>query len=154
MAASASYLVLVVTAGLLFYIAVTDLRAYRISNDALMSLVALFFLHVALSGRWVDIHWNIALAAVTFGLLLFVYAQGLAGGGDIKLLTVAILWSGTHCVVLFLAILLVFALLHTLAAKLEWVSAQRVNGRIKIAFAPSVAAGLIGIIMAGCLAPI
>jgi Flp pilus assembly protein protease CpaA len=154
MAASASYLVLVVTAGLLFYVAVTDLRAYRISNDALVSLVALFFLHAGLSGRWVDVHWNIALAAVAFGLLLFAYAQALAGGGDIKLLTVATLWSGTHCVVLFLAILLVFALLHTLAAKLEWVSAQRVNGRIKIAFAPSVAAGLIGIFMAGCLAPI
>jgi len=153
MAANASYLILVVTAGLLFYIAATDLRAYRISNDLLIVLVVFFFLHAALSGRWVELHWNIGFAALAFGLMLFGYAQGLMGGGDVKLLTVAFLWSGIHCAVPFLLILLIFASLHTLAAKLEWLSSQRVNGRIKIAFAPSVAAGLIGIFMAGCVAP-
>ena len=43
------------------------------------------------------------------------------GGGDLKLLTVAFLWTGTHCVLPFLIVLVIFASLHTLAAKLDWV---------------------------------
>ena len=82
------------------------------------------------------------------------YAQNLMGGGDLKLMTVAFLWSRLSCAIPFLAILTVFALLHTLAAKFGWVRAQHVNGRIRLPFAPSVAAGLIGVFMAGCLAPV
>ena len=148
-----SYLVLVVTAGLLFYVAATDLRAYKIPNEMVLVLGALFFVHAALSGRWVDLHWNIGFAVVTFILMAFCYAQGLMGGGDLKLLAVAFLWSGVHCALPFLIFLVIFASLHTLAAKFEWVSAQRVDGRIKVAFAPSIAVGLIGIFVTGCVSP-
>ena len=96
---------------------------------------------------------NIGFAAAAFALMLFCYSRGLMGGGDLKLLTVAFLWTGMHCVLPFLIVLVIFASLHTLAAKLDWVDAQRVNGRIKVAFAPSVAAGLIGVFLSGCLAP-
>ena len=154
MPATASYLVLVVTAGLLFYIAATDLRSFKIRNDVVLVLVGLFFLHAALSGRWVDLHWNIGFAVFTFVVMLWCYAQGLMGGGDLKLLTVAFLWSGTHCALPFLIILVIVASLHALAAKLGWVNAQRVEGRMKVAFAPSVAAGLIGIFAVGCLRPL
>ena len=30
---------------------------------------------------------------------------------------------------------------------------QRVHGRIKVAFAPAIAGGLIGVFMSGCLSP-
>ena len=153
-AGAASYLVLVVTAGLLFYIAATDLREFRIQNDAVLVLAALFFVHAALSGRWVELHWNLGFAAATFAMMLFCYSQGFMGGGDLKLLTVAFLWTGIHCILPFLIVLVIAASLHTLAAKLDWVTAQRVNGRIKVAFAPSIAAGLIGIFVGGCLAPL
>ena len=53
----------------------------------------------------------------------------------------------------FLLIMLAFALVHTLFAKLEWVQSQRVHGRIKVAFAPAIAGGLIGVFMSGCLSP-
>jgi hypothetical protein len=47
----------------------------------------------------------------------------------------------------------IFASLHTLAGKLGWVKVHRVEGRIKVAFAPSIAFGLIGIFVMGCVSP-
>jgi prepilin peptidase CpaA len=148
-----AYMVLVVTAGLLFYVAATDLRDYKIPNEMVLVPAALFFVHAALSGRWVDLHWNLGFALLALILMLFCYAQGLMGGGDLKLLTVAFLWSGLHCALPFLIFLVIFASLHTLAAKLGWVKAHRVEGRIKVAFAPSIAFGLIGIFVMGCVSP-
>ena len=117
-AASASHIVLVVTAGLLLYVAANDLREFRIRNELIAVLAALFFVHAGLSGRWVALHWNLGFAALVFAGMLWAYAQNLMGGGDLKLMTVAFLWSGPYCAVPFLVILTVFALLHTLAAKL------------------------------------
>jgi prepilin peptidase CpaA len=150
----ASHVVLVVTAGLLLYVAANDLREFKIRNELIAILAALFFIHAGLSGRWVALHWNVVFAAVMFAGMLWAYAKNLMGGGDLKLMTVGFLWSGLHCAVPFMVILTVFALLHTLVAKLGWARAQHVNGRIRVPFAPSVAAGLIGIFMGGCLAPV
>ena len=86
--------------------------------------------------------------------MLLCYARGLMGGGDLKLMTVALLWSGPHCAIPFLIILVFTAFLLAVAAKFGWVRAQRANGRIKIAFAPAIAAGMIGNLMLGCLRPI
>jgi Flp pilus assembly protein protease CpaA len=85
--------------------------------------------------------------------MLLCYAQGLMGGGDLKLMSVALLWSGPHCAIPFLILLVLAAFLHGFAANIGWVRAQRANGRIKIAFAPAIAAGMIGIFMLGCLRP-
>ena len=148
---NASFFVLAITSALLFYIALTDLREFKIRNEVTLVLAGLFFVHALLSGRWTDLHWNIGFAAVALAIMLFWYAQGLMGGGDLKLMTVALLWSGLHCALPFLMIVAVVAMLHALAAKLEFVQAQRANGQIKIAFAPAIAAGLIGIFMLGCL---
>ena len=147
----ASYFVLVVTAALLFYIALTDLREFKIRNDMVLVVAGLFFVHALLSGRWVELHWNIALAAAAFAIMLFWYSQGLMGGGDLKLMTVGLLWAGIRCAVPFLIIVVIAALLHALAAKLGYISAQRREGRMRIAFAPAIAAGLIGIFMLGCV---
>ena len=151
--AIASYFVLVVTAALLFYIAVTDLREFKIRNDLILVLAGLFFVHAFLSGRWVEMHWHVGLAALAFAFMVYWYAQGLMGGGDLKLMTVALLWSGIRCALPFLIIVVVAALLHTLAAKLGYITAQRVDRRMRIAFAPAIAAGLIGIFMLGCVSP-
>lgn len=93
-----------------------------------------------LSGRWVALHWNLGFAALMCGLMLIAYVHGLMGGGDVKLLAVAFLWTGIHCAALFLLALTMLALLHALAARLGWVAVQRDNGRMRIPFAPSVAA--------------
>jgi prepilin peptidase CpaA len=152
-AAVASHTVLVVTAGLLFWIAATDLREFKIRNELILVLAGLFFLHAALSGRWVELHWNLGFAAAIGVLMLIAYAQGLMGGGDVKLLAVAFLWTGLRCAVPFLLVLAAVSLLHWFAAERGWVAAQRTNGRLRVPFAPAIAAGLIAVFLMGCLAP-
>jgi prepilin peptidase CpaA len=149
-----SHVVLVITAGVLFYVAVTDLKEYTIRNEFILVLAGLFFLHAALSGRWMEMHWNLGLALFMFALMLIAYAQNLLGGGDLKILAVAFLWVGVHCALPFAILLFMLSSLHTIAAKCGWVGAQRVDGRTRIAFAPSVAGALIGTFMLGCLQPV
>lgn len=149
-----SHVVLVATAGVLFYAAFTDLKHYTIKNEIILVLAGLFFLHAFLSGRWGMLHWNVGFALLMFGLLFFAYARNMMGGGDLKILTVALLWVGLNCALPFALLLFVFGALHSLAAKLGWVAAQHMGGRIRIAFAPSVAAALIGTFMLGCLHPL
>lgn len=147
----ASYFVLVLTAALLFYIALTDFREFKIRNDLILVVAGLFFVHAVLSGRWVEMHWNVGLAVVAFGFMVYWYAQGFMGGGDLKLMTVALLWSGVRCAIPFSIIVVLVALIHAFAAKRGYVAAQSVNGRLKVPFAPAIAAGLIGIFMLGCV---
>ncbi len=76
------------------------------------------------------------------------------GGGDVKLLTVAFLWVGPSCALPFALFLLLFVSIHTVAAKLKLVESQVAGERTQVAFAPSIAAALIGVFMVGCLKPI
>lgn len=150
-----SEVVLVITAMLLFYAAFTDFKQYKIRNDLVLTLVGLFAIHALVSGRWVNLPWNIGLAAVVFLFLLYFYLKNWMGGGDVKLLTVAVLWVGLDCAILFALLLLVFSTIHTLALKLGWFRTQELNeGRpARIPFAPSLAAALISMFMIGCLRP-
>jgi prepilin peptidase CpaA len=147
----ASDIVLIVSAILVVYIAVNDLRDFKIRNELVALLGAMFFIHAGLSGRWVFLYWNVSFAALMFAVTLCGFALRLVGGGDVKLMTVASLWCGLPCAALFALIFTVFAVFHALLARLGWVSAQRVNGQLKVALAPSIAAGLIGVFISGCL---
>src|ERR1041384_5556504 len=113
---NASFFVLAITSALLFYIALTDLREFKIRNEVILVLAGLFFVHALLSGRWTDLHWNIGFAAVALAIMLFWYGQGLMGGGDLKLMTVALLWSGLRCAVPLLIIIVIVALIHAFVA--------------------------------------
>jgi prepilin peptidase CpaA len=150
--AAAACAVLLITAAFLLYGSVKDLRDYSISNVFILVLGGLFILHALLSGRWVTLHENVAFALLMFVLLMVCYARGWMGGGDVKLLTVAFLWVGIRCALPFSFLLLLFASLHTIVIKLKWVEGRWVDGRLKIAFAPSVCGALIGTFVLGCLA--
>jgi len=145
--------VLVLTAVVLVYAAIRDFQHYSISNPLVLTLAGLFLVHAVLSGRWSTLYENVAFALLMFAFLLLCYARGWMGGGDVKLLTVAFLWVGIHCALAFALLLLLFTSVHALAAKVKWVSARMVEGRLKIAFAPAVSAALIGCFAGGCLAP-
>jgi prepilin peptidase CpaA len=148
----ASYILLVLTAALLLYIAATDLREFKIRNELVISLAVLCFAYAAMSGRWVSIHWNIGFALLMFALMLFAYSQRLMGGGDLKLLTVAFLWTGPWCALPFAIFLLIFAAAHTLAGKYGWLNVQEVEGgKKRIPFGPSIAGALIVVFVIGCL---
>ena len=146
-----SYVVLVITAAVLFYAAMTDLREFKISNELIFALACLFGIHSYLSDHWIHLHWDLAFATFMFVVLLVFYSQKWLGGGDVKILTVAFLWVGLRCALPFAVLLLIFSLIHFVAAKFEWVSVQQIEGRKRIPFAPSVAAALIAVFMLGYL---
>jgi prepilin peptidase CpaA len=150
--AVAACAVLLITAGLLLYGAIQDLRNYSISNVFVLLLVGLFIVHTLLSGRWATLPETMLFALLMFAVLLLCYARGWMGGGDVKLLAVAFLWVGLRCALPFALLLLLFTALHTAAIKLRWLEGRWVDGRLKIAFAPSVSAALIGSFASGCLA--
>ena len=152
--AIASQIVLILTGTALFYVAFTDLKHYKIHNELILVLTGLFFLHSILSNRWTTLPWNLGFAAIFFLLLLYPYSKKMMGGGDLKLLTVALLWVGPFCALPFAFFLLLFACLHFIAVKLKLVQAEAVNEQKSVAFAPSIAAALIGAFIAGCLRPI
>jgi prepilin peptidase CpaA len=146
--------ILVLTTAVLLYAALTDLKHYKIRNELIAVLAALYVVHAIVSGRWPGIAWNAGLALLMLGAMLYFYGQNLMGGGDVKLLAVAFLWVGIDCALPFAVLLAVFAGLHALAGRLGWVEVQRVDGRARIAFAPSVAGALIAVFLLGCLAPV
>ena len=148
-------LVLAATVIVLMYAAWTDLRHYKIRNEAIALLIVLFVLHRMFLNRWTDSAWNLGLAATIFVILLCFYSRQWMGGGDVKMLAVALLWTGVECALPFAILLLVFAFLHTIVARLGWAQSQQANdaSRARIAFAPSVAAALICVFMLGCLRP-
>jgi Flp pilus assembly protein protease CpaA len=94
---------------------------------------------------------NVAVSLAVFVVLLFFYAKGAVGGGDVKLVSVVCLWIGTHCALLFSALLLVFIGLHVVAVRLGLASTQQMGFRQAIPYAPSIAGALIGTILLGCL---
>ena len=145
-----AHTVLVITAAVLFYAAWNDLRRHKIPNELVAVLAGLFVVHAILSGRWTGMHWNFAVAFLMFLIMLVFYIQKMMGGGDLKLLTVGFLWAGLSCALPFAVFLLAFALIHAFLIKKGIVKGIGEDGR-HVAFAPAIAAALIGIFMLGCL---
>jgi prepilin peptidase CpaA len=135
----------------LLYVGFTDFRTFKIRNDVLLLLVALYVLLAIVSRSSTEIIENIVLAILMFAVLLWFFAQRVIGGGDVKLLSVACLWIGVHCALAFSVLLLVFLLLHLGAARMGWASTKPMAGRYAIPYAPSVAGALIGVILLGCV---
>jgi prepilin peptidase CpaA len=144
--------VIILTGAVLFYAAFTDFKHYKIGNEIILVLAGLFILYVFIMGSWAMLAWNFGFAAAAFLIMLFFYSMRLMGGGDLKLLTVALLWVGPFCAAPFAVFLLVFSSIHTFAAKLKFVE-TRLEGERKeaIPFAPSIAGALISIFLVGCL---
>ena len=149
-----SQIVLIITAGLLFYVAFNDLKNYRIRNEFNLVLMGLYFIHAFVSGRWQILPWNLLFAVLMFIPLFIAYSLRLLGGGDVKLLTVAFLWTGFDCALLFAVFLLGFSLCHFAVVKIKEMRAVEKSKRVRVAYAPSIAAALIVTFMLGCLAPL
>jgi prepilin peptidase CpaA len=150
MATTASSTVLIITATILIYVAWNDLRQFKIRNEVLLVLTALFLLHAVLSGRSTTLPGNFAFAGLLFGIMLYFFSIRLMGGGDLKLLTVAFLWVGPSCALRYALLLLIFVALFALAVRINLVGAKIIEGRRLIAFAPPIVAALIGTFIIGC----
>jgi Flp pilus assembly protein protease CpaA len=144
----------IATVAVLFYIGLTDFRTSKIRNDVVLLLLVLYILFALISRSWFEILWNVVLAAVMFGVLLWFFANRAVGGGDVKLIPVVCLWVGIRCALLYSAFLLLFVGLHLVAARMGWAQTKQMAGRsdrYAIPYAPSVAGALISIIMLGCV---
>jgi prepilin peptidase CpaA len=139
------------TVAVLFYVALTDFLTFKIRNDLIVLLLILYALFAFVTRSRTEVLTDIVLALVIFAVLLWFYRQGVVGGGDVKLLTVVSVWVGTHCTLLFAALLLGLGILHIIAAKSGWVRTKATAGRAGIPYAPSVAGALIGTMVLGCL---
>jgi len=137
--------VLIITATTLFYVAINDLREFKIRNEVVITIACLYGLYAFFSGEWVDAYRNVALALFMFVFLLFFYARSWLGGGDVKILTVGFLWVGDRYAMPFSILLLIFACIHVGAARLGWVRVRYSGGTTLLAFAPSVAGAVIGV---------
>lgn len=79
---------------LLVIAAVTDIRSRIISNRlniAVAALAPLFWMATGLS-FWPDMVLQVALAAAVFAIFAALFALGMMGGGDVKLLAALALW--------------------------------------------------------------
>jgi prepilin peptidase CpaA len=149
-ATASAYLVLVITSATLLYAAFNDLQKYEIRNELVIALAVLFLVYALASGRWTTAHWNVGFALLMFGLMLIPYSLRWLGGGDVKLLTVAFLWSGPDCALLFALLLAAAAAVHVGLFGLGIVEGTTTGVR-RIPFAPSVAVALIAVFLWGCL---
>jgi prepilin peptidase CpaA len=145
-----SGIVLIVTMVLLGYTALVDLKHQIIPNRLVALLAMLFFVHAGLAAQWTDVLEHAGFALAIFLFLVLFYARGWIGGGDVKLLTVAFLWTGVLDALVFSLLLSVCAGLHALTVKSTRLAVGRADGgdgRTRIPFAPSIAVALIGVLM-------
>jgi Flp pilus assembly protein protease CpaA len=149
-----SALLLVIASGTLLWTAITDFREFRIRNDQVLLLAALYFAYAFASGSYVAMPWNIGFALLIGAASLLSYWLKQMGGGDTKLLTAAALWTGPSSAPVFAILLAVFVALHYAAAKLGWVTSKRSPAGTRLPLAPSVAAALLGVFVTGYLAPV
>lgn len=149
-----SDMVLVVTAALLVCAAFIDLRHSVIPNGLAVIVGLLFFVYAGFVMQWTVTLGHVGFALVIFLFTLLFYSRGWVGGGDVKLLTVAFLWTGIADAFVFSVLLCICASLHTLVFKLMRLKAGRsrdTDGRTRIPFAPSIATALIGVFVLGFL---
>ncbi len=144
-----SYKFCIEAVAVLCYIGYTDFRTFKIRNESVALLLVLYALYAIPLRPRTEILFDALFAAVVFGFLLIPYARKLIGGGDVKFLAVACLWTGTHCALLFSSALLGFIVFHLAAVRLRL--AGTAEGSNLIAYGPSVAAALISTILLGCV---
>lgn len=101
---------------LLIAAAVTDIRSRIISNKLNIAIALLAPLYWLASGipAWPDMALQVALGIGMFGVFALLFAFGLMGGGDVKLLAAVALWFPWQALMLLLVIMAVLGGIVTL----------------------------------------
>src|ERR1700729_4252194 len=145
--------ILVLTAATLFWVALTDLREFKVRNELVVILACLYVVYALFSGAWVSMQWNFAFALLMLAGGIYAYWLQHIGGGDLKLLTVAFLWTGPWFAAPFVILLLIFIGAYYVAAKFGFAVAKQTAAGLRIPLAPSLAGALIGVLALGLIAP-
>jgi prepilin peptidase CpaA len=96
-----------ILAALLIWAAVTDIRSRTISNrlNAIIALLApLFWLSHGLS-PWPDMAIQVGLSLGVLCVFAALFALGMMGGGDVKMLAALALWLPTGALVMLLVLM-------------------------------------------------
>ena len=141
------------TAATLFWVALTDLREFKVRNELIIILVLLYVVYALFSGAWASMQWNFGFALLMLMGGTYAYSLQHIGGGDLKLLTVAFLWTGPWLAAPFVILLLIFTVLYYVAARVGLAAAQRTSAGLRIPLAPSLAGALIGVFALGLIGP-
>jgi prepilin peptidase CpaA len=82
-----------VTIVLLVMAAVSDITRYRIPNTIVYAIVAAFAVGAIFNFAWPAIVWPVLAGVAMFLLGAGLFALGLFGGGDVKLIAAMALWT-------------------------------------------------------------
>lgn len=98
-------------AGLLAAAAISDVRGFRIPNWISIAVAALFPLYVLSMHFWgpsgAEVRWlaSLGIGAGVFTVLTALFAFGVMGGGDVKLIAAASLWAGPVLIAPFILVI-------------------------------------------------
>jgi prepilin peptidase CpaA len=145
--------ILALTAVTLFWVALTDLREFKVRNELIAILAGLYLAHALCSGAWVSMQWNFAFALLMLAAGTYAYSLQPIGGGDLKLLAVSFVWTGPWFAAPFVFLLLIFTGAYYIAARLGYAAAKETATGLRIPLAPSLAGALIGALALGFVAP-
>jgi prepilin peptidase CpaA len=102
----AGWLAVAVYAAALLYGAVSDLLTFEIPNWVPIAALVVFFpLAWTTGSSLAAIGMHIGAGAVVLGVGFLAYLRGLAGAGDIKLMTAAAIWSGWSALLEYLLLI-------------------------------------------------
>lgn len=133
----------------LVLIAIGDLRGWKIRNAANLALAATYVgFALFVSDVW-TLAAHAAFALVMFALMLFPFSRGWLGGGDVKFLAAAFLWTGLECASTFSLALLPPMLVYLALIRLQLVPVKREGRLNRVPFGPTGALAL-GVTLAVC----
>lgn len=122
-------IVWILFAAIMLAAAVIDLMSYRIPNQLVVALFALFAIVAAVN--WNEVPWlsHVAAAILVFGAGVLLYAIRQMGAGDVKLLAVVALWSGVFSLPQLLVFVAVCGFLGMLVILLLRVAVPRLRAK-------------------------
>ena len=128
---------------LLCWVVFEDLRHFRIRNTVVLALAASFVIDLAVRGRLAVLLPHGLFALFGFVILSALFALRAIGGGDVKLLSAALLWVGPEGCTLFAALLLACTAIYVIGNWVGLLPARRRAGRTMIPYGPSIAAAWV-----------
>ena len=118
----------------MIYAAISDIRYYILSNKLCLSVLLLypiFLISLLIQGRFPGLEYllySVAIAVGVFIFLLILFARGIMGGGDVKLIPVVALWAGPDLWLIFIFItMLTGGLVALLTISFQYIKNSRTS---------------------------
>lgn len=92
-------------AAALVYALYADIRSFTLPNAVSLALIALFFLHCSLFASSHEISRHLVTGGCALIAGFAIYAAGVMGAGDVKLISVLMLWAGPRDAYAFLIVM-------------------------------------------------